>query len=93
MIWVTEVTTSRFFSQFKSKYNVCFHTSCVTTFEISDLVISAQRLDGPESFIIEIEQSKVGGLLQEFEGDMSFLAQFLRLQDKRMVLINPVSKL
>ena len=57
----------------------------------SDLVISAQRIEGPESFIIEIEKSKVNGLLQEFEGDMSYLAQFLRLQDKRMVLINPVS--
>jgi len=52
-------------------------------------VISAQRVNGPESFIIEIEKSKVNGLLAEFEGDLSFLAQFLRLQDKRMVLINP----
>lgn len=57
----------------------------------SDLVISAQSIDGPESFIIEIEKSKVNGLLTEFDGDLSFLAQFLRLQDKRMVLINPVS--
>ena len=57
----------------------------------SDLVISAQRIEGPESFIIEIERSKVNGLLQEFEGEMSYLAQYLRLQDKRMVLINPVS--
>ena len=56
----------------------------------SDLVISAQRVNGPESFIIEIEKSKVNGLLAEFEGDLNFLAQFLRLQDKRMVLINPV---
>lgn len=39
-----------------------------------DLVISAQRLDGPESFIIEIEKNKVGGLLQEFDGDMGFMA-------------------
>ena len=45
----------------------------------SDLVISAQRVDGPESFLIEIEKSKVGGLLQEFDGDMGFMAQFLRL--------------
>ena len=60
-------------------------------YQRSDLVISAQRNDGPESFIIEIENSKVDGLLSEFAGDMSFLAQFLRLQDKRMVLINPVS--
>jgi len=54
-----------------------------------DLVISAQRVEGPESFIIEIEKSKVDGLLKEFEGEMAYMAQFLRLQDKRMVLINP----
>jgi len=54
-----------------------------------DLVISAQHTNGPESFIIEIEKSKVSGLLSEFDGDLTFLAQFLRLQDKRMVLINP----
>ena len=53
-------------------------------------MISAQRVGGPESFIIEIEKSKVNGLLAEFEGDLNYLAQFLRLQDKRMVLINPV---
>ena len=57
----------------------------------SDLVISAQSIEGPESFIIEIEKSKVNGLLAEFEGDLSYMAQYLRLQDKRMVLINPVS--
>ena len=56
------------------------------------MVISAQRVNGPESFIIEIEKPKVEGLLRAFEGDMGFMAQFLRLQDKRMVLINPVSK-
>jgi len=53
------------------------------------LVISAQRIQGPESFIIEIEASKVNGLLQEFDNDFGYLAQYLRLQDKRMVLINP----
>ena len=53
-------------------------------------MVSAQRIEGPESFIIEIESGKVDGLLGEFGGDMSYLAQFLRLQDKRMVLINPV---
>ena len=64
---------------------MCFHIV------FSDLVISAQRIQGPESFIIEIEASKVNGLLQEFDNDFGYLAQFLRLQDKRMVLINPVS--
>ena len=54
-------------------------------------MISAQKIDGPESYVIEIENSKVQSLLSEFEGDYSYMAQFLRLQDKRMVLINPVS--
>jgi len=44
---------------------------CSTT---DDLVISAQKMDGPESFIIEIEKFKVEGLLLEFEGDLSLLA-------------------
>ena len=57
----------------------------------SDLVISAQKMDGPESFIIEIEKDKVEGLLNEFDGDLSWLAQHLKLMNKRMVLINPVS--
>lgn len=54
---------------------------CLNAFSCSnsDLVISAQRVDGPESFLIEIEKSKVDGLLQEFDGDMGFMAQFLRL--------------
>ena len=54
-------------------------------------MISAQKMDGPESFIIEIEKSKVEGLLHEFEGDLALLAQHLKLMNKRMVLINPVS--
>ena len=63
---------------------------CSTT---DDLVISAQKIQGPESFIIEIEKDKVEGLLNEFEGDLNWLAQHLKLMNKRMVLINPVSAL
>ena len=48
-------------------------------------------MEGPESFIIEIEREKVEGLLNEFDGDLSWLAQHLKLMNKRMVLINPVS--
>lgn len=48
-------------------------------------------MEGPESFIIEIEKEKVEGLLNEFDGDLSWLAQHLKLMNKRMVLINPVS--
>lgn len=53
------------------------------------MVISAQNKEGAEYFIIEIEKTKVNGLLQEFDGDLQYLTQFLRLQEKRMVLINP----
>jgi len=38
------------------------------------LIISAQNVNGPDSFIIEIEKAKVNGLLQEFDGDLNFLA-------------------
>ena len=48
-------------------------------------------MEGPESFIIEIEKDKVEGLLNEFDGDLGWLAQHLKLMNKRMVLINPVS--
>lgn len=94
--WATAVMLLRFFSRFKSKcefFIIVFNHVLLGPFLFchSDLVISAQNVDGPESFLIEIEKGKVGGLLQEFDGDMGFLAQFLRLQDKRMVLINPVS--
>ena len=57
----------------------------------NDLVISAQHMKGPESFIIEIEASKVGALLNEFAGDLSIMAQHLKIMNKRMVLLNPVS--
>jgi len=56
-----------------------------------DLVISAQHMNGPESFIIEIEASKVSTLLNEFNGDLGLVAGHLKLMNKRMVLLNPVS--
>lgn len=56
-------------------------------------MISAQRMQGPESFIIEIEAGKVEGLLSEFEGDLSFLSTHLKLMNNRMVLLNPVSEI
>ena len=49
-------------------------------------------MQGPESFIIEIEASKVEGLLSEFEGDLAYLSTHLKLMNNRMVLLNPVSQ-
>lgn len=58
-----------------------------------DLVISAQHIDQPDSFIIEIEQMKVNHLVNEFGNDFSIMANHLKIMNKRMVLLNPVSEL
>jgi hypothetical protein len=49
-------------------------------------------MQGPESFIIEIDASKVEVLLSEFDGDLAFLSTHLKLMNNRMVLLNPVSR-
>ena len=56
-----------------------------------DLVISAQHGTLPDSFIIEIEASKVPHLISEFDNDFVKMANFLKIMNKRMVLLNPVS--
>ena len=56
-----------------------------------DLVISAQHTQLPDSFIIEIESQKVNQLITEFNNDFQHMAQFLKIMNKRMVLLNPVS--
>ena len=52
-------------------------------------MISAQHTQLPDSFIIEIENSKVDHLQQEFRHDFSFMANHLKIMNKRMVLLNP----
>lgn len=59
--------------------------------QTDDLVISAQHIELPDSFIIEIEAPKVGKLIQEFSNDFNYMANFLKIMNKRMVLLNPVS--
>ena len=54
-------------------------------------MISAQHEDLPDSFIIEIEAAKVQHLLNEFNNDFNLMAQHLKIMNKRMVLLNPVS--
>jgi hypothetical protein len=54
-----------------------------------DLVISSQHIDRPESYIIEIEASKVDNLLNEFSSDFMKMASHLKIMNKRMVLLNP----
>lgn len=59
--------------------------------QTDDLVISAQHLELPDSFIIEIESMKVQHLINEFGNDFANMATFLKIMNKRMVLLNPVS--
>ena len=61
--------------------------------QTDDLVISAQHVELPDSFIIEIESPKVGQLIQEFGHDFNHMANFLKIMNKRMVLLNPVSNI
>jgi len=56
-----------------------------------DLVISAQHVELPDSFIIEIENKKVDHLIHEFTNNFDFMADHLKIMNKRMVLLNPVS--
>ena len=59
--------------------------------QTDDLVISAQHTQMPDSFIIEIESAKVDHLLNEFQNDRETIADHLKIMNKRMVLLNPVS--
>jgi len=43
----------------------------------------------PDSFIIEIENSKVDHLISEFNHDFGLMAGHLKIMNKRMVLLNP----
>ena len=42
--------------------------------QTDDLVISAQHMELPDSFIIEIENSKVDHLISEFGNDFGLMA-------------------
>lgn len=55
----------------------------------NDLVISAQHFSLPDSFIIEIEAMKVENLINEFDRDFYQMASYLKIMNKRMVLLNP----
>lgn len=59
--------------------------------QMDDLVISAQHSELSDSFIIEIEAAKVSHLLDEFQNNFEAMATHLKIMNKRMVLLNPVS--
>ena len=41
--------------------------------------------------MIEIQNDKVQGLINEFKDDYGLMAEHLKIMNKRMVLLNPVS--
>lgn len=59
--------------------------------QYSDLIISAYHQAHNDSFVIEIQEGKVQQLVSEFGGDYSLMAEHLKIMNKRMVLLNPVS--
>lgn len=68
-----------------SKYLPLVLTGCFSR----DLVITANQINGNESFVIEIEASRVPQLMDVFQGDLESLATHLKLMNERMVLVNP----
>jgi hypothetical protein len=56
------------------------------------LIIEARHISAPDKYKIEIASDKVGTLTSEFGGDFGFMSGFLKILNKRMVLLNPVSK-
>lgn len=55
----------------------------------SDMVISANQVGGRDSYVIEIETSKVDQLMEVFDGSYDKLINHLKVLDDRMVLVNP----
>jgi len=53
------------------------------------LLINATHLEGPETFVIEIEPERVQKLMDVFDGDLYHLSSHLKLMNERMVLVNP----
>ena len=56
-----------------------------------ELIISAKHIKRDDSFVIDIAPEKVNALVSEFNGDYNLMADHLKIMNKRMVLLNPVS--
>lgn len=55
------------------------------------MIISAQHSERSDSFVIEIQPEKVEALTNEFKGDYALMSEHLKIMNKRMVLLNPVT--
>jgi hypothetical protein len=57
------------------------------------MLISAQSFTSPESFLIELSEKRAQEIMQQFGDDYERIAQALTIMNRRLVLLNPVSKL
>mmetsp|Transcript_40266 Transcript_40266/g.38734 ORF Transcript_40266/g.38734 Transcript_40266/m.38734 type:complete len:114 (+) Transcript_40266:724-1065(+) len=51
--------------------------------------IAAFDIETPESFMIQIPESKAKAILQEFSNNLEFLASSLRLTNNKLILMSP----
>jgi len=58
---------------------------------LSSLFISAYDVESPESFLIELAEDKALGILAQFNNDYEKLADSLGVQNKKLMLMNPVN--
>lgn len=59
--------------------------------QFEDLVVEARHQQAPDKYKIEIAAEKVQSLTKEFGDDFEFMSSFLKILNRRMVLLNPVS--
>lgn len=65
----------------------------ISTTAKDELLVAAFDVASPESLLIHLMADKAQAVMAEFGGDHEQLAQYLRVINKRLVLLNPVSQL
>lgn len=63
----------------------------ISTTPAQEVLIAAFDLASPESLLIQLEKDRAEGVLAEFDNDYKVLARYLKVVNKRLVLLNPVS--
>jgi hypothetical protein len=56
------------------------------------LFIAAYDVESPESLLIELPERRAQEILKEFDSDYDQMASSLQVMNKRLVLLNPVSR-
>ena len=57
----------------------------------SCLFIAAYDVESPESLLIELNENKAEEIMKEFSNDYETMASCLKIMNRRLVLLNPVS--